>query len=164
MHICICNLAIIGSDNGLPSESAPSHYLNQCWNIVDWTLRNKLQWNFNKKHTFSLKMHLKTSSAKQQPFCFGLNVLNVEETGHPFGSGIWWRHEMESFSALLAICAGKSTVHGELPAQRPVTRSCDVFFDLRLNQRLSKLSKQSWGWWFKTQPRPICRHCNGTGR
>ena len=26
---------------------APSHYLNQCWNIVNWTLKNKLQWNFN---------------------------------------------------------------------------------------------------------------------
>ena len=28
--------------------SAPSHYLNQCWNIVDWTLANKLQWNLNR--------------------------------------------------------------------------------------------------------------------
>ena len=27
--------------------SAPSHYLNQCWVFVNWTLRNKLQWNFN---------------------------------------------------------------------------------------------------------------------
>ena len=26
---------------------APSHYLNQWWNIVNWTFRNKLQWNFN---------------------------------------------------------------------------------------------------------------------
>ena len=26
---------------------APSHYLNQCWDIVNWTLRNKVQWNFN---------------------------------------------------------------------------------------------------------------------
>ena len=25
----------------------PSHYLNQCWDIVNWTLRNKLQWNLN---------------------------------------------------------------------------------------------------------------------
>ena len=25
----------------------PSHYTNQCWVLVDWTLRNKLQWNFN---------------------------------------------------------------------------------------------------------------------
>ena len=42
----------------------------------------------------------------------------------------WWRHQMEIFSALLAICAGNSSVFGEFPAQRPVTRSFDVFFDL----------------------------------
>ena len=45
---------------------------------------------------------------------------------------------MTSFSALLALCAGNSPVTGELPAQRPVTRSFDVFFDLCLNKRLSK--------------------------
>ena len=68
----------------------------------------------------------------------------------------WWRHQMETFSALLAICAGNSPVPGEFPAQRPVTRSFDVFFDLRLNQWLSK---QSWSWWFETLPRPLWRHC-----
>ena len=31
----------------LVARSAPRHYLNQCWNIVNWTLRNKLQWNIN---------------------------------------------------------------------------------------------------------------------
>ena len=66
---------------------------------------------------------------------------------------------METFSALLAICAGNSAVPGEFPAQRPVTRSLKVFFDLRLNKRLSK---QSWGWWFETLPSPLWRHCNGT--
>ena len=35
----------------------------------------------------------------------------------------WWRHQMETFSALLAICTGNSPVPGEFPAQRPVTRS-----------------------------------------
>ena len=40
----------------------------------------------------------------------------------------WWRHQMETFSALLALCAGNSPVSGEFPAQRPVTRSFDVFF------------------------------------
>ena len=35
----------------------------------------------------------------------------------------WWRHQMESFSALLAICTGNSPVTGEFPAQRPVTRA-----------------------------------------
>ena len=49
---------------------------------------------------------------------------------------------MEAFSALLAICAGNSPVPGELPAQRPVTRSFDVFFDMRPNKRFSK---PSWG-------------------
>ena len=45
----------------------------------------------------------------------------------------------------------------EFPAQRQVTRSFDVFFDLRLNKRLSK---QSRGWWFETLSRPSWRHCN----
>ena len=46
----------------------------------------------------------------------------------------WWRHQMETFSTLLAICAGNSPVTGEFLAQRPVTRSFDVFFDLHLNK------------------------------
>ena len=69
----------------------------------------------------------------------------------------WWRHQMETFSALLAICAGNSPVIGEFPTQRPVTRSFDVFFDLRLNERLNK---HSWGWWFETPSCPLWRHCN----
>ena len=69
----------------------------------------------------------------------------------------WWRHQMETFSALLAICAGNSPVHGEFPAQRPVTRNFDVYFDMHPNNRLSK---QSWGWWFETQSRPLWRHRN----
>ena len=54
-------------------------------------------------------------------------------------------------------CAGNSPTPGEFPAQRPVKRSFDLFFDLRLNTRLSK---QSWGWWFETLSRPLWRHCN----
>ena len=69
----------------------------------------------------------------------------------------WWRHQMETFSALLAICAGNSPVPGEFPTQRPVTRSFDVYFDLRPNKRLSE---QSWGWWFETPSRSLWRHRN----
>ena len=50
----------------------------------------------------------------------------------------WWRHQTEAFSALLALCAGNSPVTGEFPAQSPVTRCFDVFFDLRMNKRLGK--------------------------
>ena len=45
---------------------------------------------------------------------------------------------MELLSALVEFCAGNSPIPGELPAQRPVTRSFGILFDLRLNQRLSK--------------------------
>ena len=64
---------------------------------------------------------------------------------------------METFSALLAICAGNSPVPGEFPTQRPVTRSFGVYFDLRPNKWLSK---QSWGWWFETLSCSLWRHRN----
>ena len=69
----------------------------------------------------------------------------------------WWRHQMETFSALLALCAGNSPVTGEVPSQRPVTRSFDVFFNPRLNKRLSKQSRH---WWFETPLRSLWRHLN----
>ena len=52
-----------------------------------------------------------------------------------------WRHEMEIFSACLAFCEGNPPVNSEFPSQRPVTRRFYVFFDLRLNKRLSKQSR-----------------------
>ena len=52
---------------------------------------------------------------------------------------------------------GNSPVPSEFPTQRPVTWSFDVFFDLRLNKRLSK---QSWGWWFETLSCSLWRHRN----
>ena len=52
---------------------------------------------------------------------------------------------------------GEFTGPGEFPTQRPVTRSFDVFFDLRLNKRLSK---QPWGWWFETLSWSLWRQCN----
>ena len=55
---------------------------------------------------------------------------------------------METFSALLSLCAENS----------PVTRSFDIFFDLCLIKRLSKQSRR---WWFETQSHWSWRHCNG---
>ena len=57
-----------------------------------------------------------------------------------------------------SLC-GEFTGLGEFSAQRPVTRSFDVLFDLRLNKRLSE---QSGGWWFETQSCPLWRQCNDT--
>ena len=72
-------------------------------------------------------------------------------------SAPWWRHQMETFSALLALCVRNSPVTGEFPTQRPVTRSFDVFFDLRLNQQLSKHWRR---WWFETPSHSLWRHNN----
>ena len=77
------------------------------------------------------------------------NGNNFRVTGHLCGEF--------NGDALLAICTGNSPVTGEFSAQRPVTRSFDVFLDLRLNQRLGK---QWWGWWFETPSSSLWRHCN----
>ena len=70
---------------------------------------------------------------------------------------LWRCHQMEIFSALLAICAGYSPVTGEFSTHRPVTWSFDVLFDLRLNEWLRY---QLRGWWIKTPSGPLWRHSN----
>ena len=92
-------------------------------------------------------------------------VNNVSQIRLPQFSShkVWsWRHhQMETFSALLAICAGNSPVPGEYPTQRPVTQSFDFFFDLCPNKWLSK---QSRVWWFEMPSHPLWRHCYGSMR
>ena len=72
----------------------------------------------------------------------------------------WWRHQMEKFSTLLALCVGNPSVTGEFPSQMPVTRGFDVFFDLRLKRRFSKQSRRRW---FEKPSRPLWRHCKVIG-
>ena len=109
--------------------------------------------------------------------CSGLDICVVAGTlirsAHYFSLLFWYFSRMtmsninddvikwEHFPRywLLALCVRNSTVTGEFPSQRPVTRSFDVFFDLHLNKRMSK---QSWGWWFETPSRSFWRHCNGS--
>ena len=58
--------------------SVPSHYLkNQCWNIVNCTLRNKLQWNFNRNlKIFIHENAFEMSSAKSQNFFYWPQCVN----------------------------------------------------------------------------------------
>ena len=60
------------------------------------------------------------------------------------------------FRVTSPLC-GEFTGPGEFALQRPATRSFDVFFDLRLNKRLSE---QPWGWWFETLLWSLWRQCN----
>ena len=81
-----------------------------------------------------------------------MRYWKMKQSYHACTTCIWWRHQMETFSALLPICAGNSPVTGELTIQRPVTRSFDVSIVLCLNKRLSK---QSQGWWFEAPSRSL---------
>ena len=76
-HICVSKLTIIGSDNGLP----PDRRQAIIWTNAGLLLIGPLGTNFSeiliKILIFSFKeMRLKVSSAKRQPFCLGLSVLN----------------------------------------------------------------------------------------
>ena len=75
-HICVSDLTIIGSDNGL-SPGRRQAIIRTNAGIL---LKRPLGTNFSeiliKILLFSFKkMHLKVSSAKRRPFCLGLNVL-----------------------------------------------------------------------------------------
>ena len=69
----------------------------------------------------------------------------------------WWCHQMETFSASLALCEGNSLVTDKLPSQRLVMQSFNVFFDLCLHKRLCKQSRCRW---FEMPLSSLWRHCN----
>ena len=62
----------------------PSHYLNQCWNIVNWTLRNKLKWNFNRNFCFFIQWN-----AFKNVVCEMTAILSRGGMSLPFK---WWSH------------------------------------------------------------------------
>ena len=130
-HICIRNLTIIGSDNGL----APDRRQAIIWTNARILLIRPLRTNFREILiailTFSFKrIRLKVSSAKWRPFCLCLNVFkdchpSTRNGGyvssicwkHHIFILIWWHHQMETFSALLALCAGKSPMNSSHKGQ-----------------------------------------------
>ena len=88
------------------------------------------------------------------PGCIHINhlksILRIQLTC--WYSNPWRRHQMKTFSSLLALFEGNPPVTGLFPSQRPVTRSFDVFY-LRLNKRLIRR-------WFETPSHSLWRDCN----
>ena len=71
---------------------APSHYLNQCRNIVDWTLGNKLQWNLNPNSDIFIQENAtenvvwKMAAILFQPQCINTSRLSDTICRHRSGS------------------------------------------------------------------------------
>ena len=86
-------------------------------------------------------------------FILGLKINHVSLGGSCASFCTWWRHQMETFSALLSLCAGNSSITGEFPSQRPAARSFEYFFDLSLD-------KQFRCRWFEAPLHLLWVHCN----
>ena len=85
MHICVSKLTIIVSYS--VAWSAPSHYLHQCWNIVNWALRNKLQWDLNwNSYIFIQENTLKNVVRKM------MAILSRPQCVKCGLSGFWWAY------------------------------------------------------------------------
>ena len=92
-------------------------------------------------------------------YCINKSSLRWRQKPDGLASGnayAWWYYQMETCPRYWPFVRGfhRSPVNSP---QRPVTRSCDVFFDLRLK----RLSNQSWGCWFETLSHLLWRQCKG---
>ena len=120
-----------------------------------WPFVRGIQWCYDEAHYDVIVM---------EHDCICLNVMSKPKNMPVFtlfDIERCWDYMMTSsngniFRVTDPLC-GEFTGPGEFPAQRPVTRSFDVFFHLRLNKRLSK---QPRGWWFETPAWSLWRHRN----
>ena len=143
MHYFICYMLIFAFwTHTNPVETDIDRSFRHCRHVISKYIRLDVDWTSIRRESVRSMPYRRRSE--------GLCYLGTDSIV------TWSCHEMETFSALLAICAENS-----FHAQRQVTRSLNVSFDLRLNKRLSK---QSWGWWFETLPFPLWRHCNDITR
>ena len=136
----------------LPIHTCINNNLYKCCLLLIRYLSKIIYWNSRKICVFNFPLRKMPMKLKR---CLLVNFHRLQSQNNQTvvwikSNWAWWRHQMETFSSLLAICAGNSPVTGEFPAQRPVTRSFHIFFDLCLNKRLSK---QWWGCWFQMPPR-----------
>ena len=124
--------------------------LNATW----WVLPYRRMSFFNCNECTELFVNFTKQILFVQKYFKGFQVLGLERS--------YFRCVMKTSSSgnvfrVTGPWCGNSPVTGEFPAQRPVTRTFDVFFDLLLNKRLNK---QWWDWWYETPSYLLWRHCD----
>ena len=93
---------------------------------------------FYKYHFDPMFTHLSSCVFNCQHWYRYLNIWWKSSEIYQWNFNPWWLHQVESFPRYWALCEGNPLVTSGFPSQRPVTRSFDVFFDLRLNKYLSQ--------------------------
>ena len=110
--------------NGVSKLNTPYLRLHIYVYILRWIFSNELSILYSKMQL----LYFEWPDFKSIHWLRKIYFHGIVHCRRAFLCGVaWWRHEMGTFSALLAICAGKSPVSGELPAQRPVTWCFDAF-------------------------------------
>ena len=130
---------------------------------IEWTISsprfyaNVLQFHRSCPQTISSSGH-RGQKLDLGLYCYSVADLFWHTDNEVNRENAWWRHEMETFCALPALCEGNSQLTGEFPSKRPVTLGFDVSFDLSPKKRLNKQSRRRW---FETSSYPLWRHRNG---
>ena len=102
-HICVSKLFHHWFRQWLVAWTAPSHYLKQCWNVINWTIRNKPHWNLNRNPYIFFQENAfqycvwKMATILSRPQCVKLKKKR----------SIWWRHYMKR----ALICCGTESTH-----------------------------------------------------
>ena len=115
----------------------------------------------NCSNSITNSLELKQSCTKPSKYrligSYNRNTLWLRDSARQTSRGKSMTSSNGNIFRVTGHLCGEFTGPGEFPTQRPLTRSFDVFFDLRLNKRLSK---QPWGWWFETPSCSLWRHRN----
>ena len=104
-HICVGKLT---------AWTAPSHYLNQCWNIVNWTLGSKLQWDFNRNSNIFIEENTFENAVCEMwfissgPQCVNLHYSYLLQM--TYSNTYFW---MKIKNSKMICC----TLHGVIPGQ-----------------------------------------------
>ena len=132
-HICVSEITIIGTDNGLsPGRHQAIIWINAGLLQIGHLGKASMIF-FIKTHTFSLKkIHLIMSPGKLRPFLVSASMCE------------WWRHNMEAFTAILVVCEGNLPVTGEFRSQRASNVDFDGFFNPYKLLKNSRITGDSW--------------------
>ena len=138
------------------------HYLNQCWNIVNWTLGNKLRWNLDRNSYIFIKKKVfwKCHLQKWQPACLDLSVL-MFHSYCPKSSGITLKvmDKIDPSSPLAIIPMYRLWLHGLYKLYEP--RCLLSKKALKLNHSLTH-PQQVWqmkAWYWTTLSIPYLTFC-----